>query len=388
MSTRFQRTANKTLNEQHAKILKECLQRPENRHCADCRRKDPRWASWNLGIFICIRCSGTHRSMGTHISRVKSIDLDSWTPEQVENVRRWGNAKANVYWEANLPSNAKIPESNIDYWIRSKYEAKKWAQKGPIPDPDMLSDGFSAQQEKAASSAPTGSTQEKTVSPVQRSATPNPGVVGDKDNLKSSIMSLYNSSPQMGGGGLSPMPMGQGIYGMKNASQGNLPSQHLQSVANLSSLNNLSMSNSSTPNLSSSSQQRGAQNVIMPQGGQFFNVFASTTLNQQERGGNGADRASAGDDYAYYHSPDQRSINNVFCNFPPSETTITLAYQSPFNVQHGRSQQHREQNDKNARLDVIQLTYQEQYQPPGHSHEKKVDAFRIQHYEMVVTGRR
>ncbi|CAG8610115.1 2157_t:CDS:2 [Paraglomus brasilianum] len=282
MSTRFQRTANKTLNEQHTKILKECLQRPENRHCADCRRKDPRWASWNLGVFICIRCSGTHRSMGTHISRVKSIDLDSWTPEQVENVRRWGNAKANVYWEANLPSNTKIPESNIDYWIRSKYEAKKWAQKGPIPDPDTLSAGLSAQQEKAASSAPTGSTQEKAAPPIQRSTTPNPGV-GDKDNLKSSIMSLYNSSPQMGGGRLSPMTMGQGMYGMKNASQGSLPSQHLQSTTNLSSLNNLSMSNSSSPNLSSPSQQRGAQNVAMPQGGQFFNVFASTTPNQQER---------------------------------------------------------------------------------------------------------
>ena len=60
---------------------------------------DPRWASWNMcvlpcpflpalhvcisGVFLCIRCSGIHRGMGTHISKVKSIDLDAWTPEQM-----------------------------------------------------------------------------------------------------------------------------------------------------------------------------------------------------------------------------------------------------------------------------------------------------------------
>lgn len=56
---------------------------------------DPRWASWNLGIFICIRCSGIHRGMGTHISRVKSVDLDAWTDEQLQSVVKWGNARAN-----------------------------------------------------------------------------------------------------------------------------------------------------------------------------------------------------------------------------------------------------------------------------------------------------
>jgi len=85
--------------------------------CAEadwCLRTDPRWASWNLGIFVCIRyarnelqveargslfarCSGIHRGMGTHISRVKSVDLDSWTDEQLQSVLRWGNARANKF---------------------------------------------------------------------------------------------------------------------------------------------------------------------------------------------------------------------------------------------------------------------------------------------------
>lgn len=43
----------------------------------------PRWASWNIGVFLCIRCAGIHRNLGVHISKVKSINLDSWTPEQI-----------------------------------------------------------------------------------------------------------------------------------------------------------------------------------------------------------------------------------------------------------------------------------------------------------------
>ena len=47
-----------------------------------------RWASWNIGIFLCIRCGGLHRSLGTHISKVKSVTLDKWTDEQVEVIIR------------------------------------------------------------------------------------------------------------------------------------------------------------------------------------------------------------------------------------------------------------------------------------------------------------
>ncbi|KAJ3331168.1 hypothetical protein HDU76_003865 [Blyttiomyces sp. JEL0837] len=110
--------------------------------------QDPRWASWNLGLFMCIRCSGVHRSMGTHISKVKSADLDTWTPEQIQNMVRWGNAKANAYWEHELPPNFEPPESNIEQWIRAKYERKQYAKKGPIPDPDdiPLPDGIAPAQ--------------------------------------------------------------------------------------------------------------------------------------------------------------------------------------------------------------------------------------------------
>ncbi|XP_030957032.1 ADP-ribosylation factor GTPase-activating protein AGD5-like isoform X2 [Quercus lobata] len=65
------------------KILEGLLKLPENRECADCKAKGPRWASVNLGIFISMQCSGIHRSLGLHISKVQSATLDTWLPEQV-----------------------------------------------------------------------------------------------------------------------------------------------------------------------------------------------------------------------------------------------------------------------------------------------------------------
>lgn len=62
------------------------------------------------GVFLCIRCSGIHRGMGTHISRVKSVDLDVWTPEQMDSIQKWGNERANLYWEAHLKKGHVPPD--------------------------------------------------------------------------------------------------------------------------------------------------------------------------------------------------------------------------------------------------------------------------------------
>lgn len=120
--------------------LMQLLQDPSNKHCADCKTsKNPRWASWNLGIFICIRCSGIHRSLGTHITRVKSVDLDSWTDEQTDSMCAWGNKKANLYWEHNLkPRNQNevdlggyIPlDGKVESFVRTKYVLGKWKDDG------------------------------------------------------------------------------------------------------------------------------------------------------------------------------------------------------------------------------------------------------------------
>lgn len=124
-------SSRKTHSERHKQILRLLLRELPNKSCADCKTaRNPRWASWNLGCFVCIRCSGIHRSMGTHISRVKSVDLDAWTDEQVELMLKWGNEKANSHWEAKLPEGYVPDELKIENFIRTKYEMKKWAGAG------------------------------------------------------------------------------------------------------------------------------------------------------------------------------------------------------------------------------------------------------------------
>ncbi|KAG5651844.1 hypothetical protein H0H81_007220 [Sphagnurus paluster] len=146
--------------EKFTRTLRELVKRPENKVCADCKRNDPRWASWNLGVFLCIRCSGIHRGMGTHISKVKSVDLDTWTPEQMESIQRWGNHLANLYWEAHLKPGHIPPEHKMESFIRSKYESRRWALDGAPPtDPSILANGAASPAQAPAPAAPAPQTR-------------------------------------------------------------------------------------------------------------------------------------------------------------------------------------------------------------------------------------
>uniref|UniRef100_A0A7S1GAU3 Arf-GAP domain-containing protein n=1 Tax=Bicosoecida sp. CB-2014 TaxID=1486930 RepID=A0A7S1GAU3_9STRA len=138
-----------------ARAALEKVQRKEcNRFCADCGTKDPGWASFNLGLFMCIDCSGIHRSIGTHITKIKSCSLDTWKMEWVKVMKAVGNDRANAVWEARLdPSKKPQPDATMgqrESFIRSKYERALWKGDPREAAARKAEDAARADDERAA----------------------------------------------------------------------------------------------------------------------------------------------------------------------------------------------------------------------------------------------
>lgn len=131
-------------------LFRKLLAKEENNICADCKVKGTAWVSLSFGIFVCINCSGVHRSFGMHITRVRSTKLDSWTVADAKIMETIGNKLANMYWENKLAS--KPSSLSSGEFIRMKYDMKKWVKPG-VEDPVsvLISSGYSARHDQLVS---------------------------------------------------------------------------------------------------------------------------------------------------------------------------------------------------------------------------------------------
>ncbi|CAL8350997.1 unnamed protein product [Boreogadus saida] len=130
--------------ERNKKILLDLMKQPGNHLCADCGAPDPDWASYVLGIFVCLNCSGTHRDLPA-VSRVKSIRLDYWEDSLVEFMREKGNTSSNSVFEKCIPAFFYQPQQKDcvvlrDQWIRAKYERREFTGENNEVPRDYNSD--------------------------------------------------------------------------------------------------------------------------------------------------------------------------------------------------------------------------------------------------------
>ncbi|ETO09355.1 hypothetical protein RFI_28022, partial [Reticulomyxa filosa] len=97
--------------------------------CADCGKKEPEWVSINMGVMVCISCSGVHRSLGTHVSKIRSISLDDIHMSTLTLLHRLGNERVNKILEHTIPSDYEKCNSNSAGYVPKKFCIQKKKKK-------------------------------------------------------------------------------------------------------------------------------------------------------------------------------------------------------------------------------------------------------------------
>ncbi|XP_067932077.1 ARF GTPase-activating protein GIT2-like isoform X2 [Watersipora subatra] len=120
--------------------------------CADCGASDPKWASVNRGVLVCDECCSVHRSLGRHISQIKSLKKGSWAPSLLAYVRQLASSGANGIWEYSLvdpslnkscrrkPSHRDPLHPTKADFIRAKYQFLAFTKKYKDEDSGTITD--------------------------------------------------------------------------------------------------------------------------------------------------------------------------------------------------------------------------------------------------------
>ncbi|GAA5901672.1 hypothetical protein JCM8208_001573 [Rhodotorula glutinis] len=144
-------------------VLLEWMKDGANKTCVECATPHPQWCSLSLGVSLCLACSGTHRSLGSHLSFVRSLTMDKWTEKQIERMRKGGNTRCREFFEANGQGFGSLPmtekyNTHVASMYRDKLtcdaEGRPWIPSDP---PAPTSSSSSSPSPSPAYGGPTSS---------------------------------------------------------------------------------------------------------------------------------------------------------------------------------------------------------------------------------------
>lgn len=211
------------MNADDLKIVKAI---PGNDKCCDCGMKHPQWASVSFGNVFCLECSGVHRSLGVHISFVRSIAMDSWTTAQLKIMKAGGNDKCNSFLYARGVSKQATIQEKYNSDAAALYKEVIKARADGRPEPTSLPPPSSRTRNTTTSGSSNGLKSVPTSSssgPSKASASSDPNgmerLLGEtdeeyiarqtrlRDEAKARMAAKFGTTGgKMGGVGSSPHP--------------------------------------------------------------------------------------------------------------------------------------------------------------------------------------
>lgn len=171
-------------NESRDAFFRKLRMKNENRTCFECKARNPTWISITYGVYVCLECSGEHRRKGVHISYVRSVEMDKFTPQQCVQMAVGGNGKAWNYFKSHGMGKTSDAGRPVDYSSRITSRYKQDIDKLTKETCTQL--GLGASVAPAAAPAAEAAKEEAVEAPTSPTPPPkaNPAPVVEPQVLK------------------------------------------------------------------------------------------------------------------------------------------------------------------------------------------------------------